>query len=87
MGVNEKIVTLRLLLSEQQIRYGGYGGIGYYHIAGTYIALFANLIACGAWEGDYIFDFFERYRPLRSRRRCIPIPKVRPNRFLAWPIC
>jgi hypothetical protein len=61
MGVNEKIVTLRLLLSEQQIRYGGYGGIGYYHIAGTYIALFANLIACGAWEGDYIFDFFERY--------------------------
>jgi TnpA family transposase len=49
------------LLSEQHIRYGGYGGIGYYHIAGTYIALFANLIACGAWEGNYIFDFFERY--------------------------
>lgn len=49
------------LLAEQHIRYGGYGGIGYYHVAGTYIALFANLIACGAWEGTYILDFFERY--------------------------
>ncbi len=25
------------LLSEYHIRYGGWGGIGYYHVSGTYI--------------------------------------------------
>lgn len=49
------------LLAEQHIRYGGYGGIGYYHVADTYIAIFSNLIACGAWEGTYLLDFFGRY--------------------------
>lgn len=28
------------LLSEYHIRYGGYGGIGYYHVSDKYIALF-----------------------------------------------
>jgi hypothetical protein len=27
------------LLAEYHIRYGGYGGIGYYHVSDTYIAL------------------------------------------------
>ncbi|CAG9186990.1 hypothetical protein LMG32289_06726 [Cupriavidus pampae] len=28
------------LLSEYHIRYGGYGGIGYYHVSDMYIAIF-----------------------------------------------
>ncbi|MDP9314179.1 MAG: Tn3 family transposase [Chloroflexota bacterium] len=47
------------LLSEQHIRYGGYGGIGYYHVADTYIALFSHFIPCGAWEGSFILDIFQ----------------------------
>jgi TnpA family transposase len=44
------------LLTEYHIRYGGYGGIGYYHISDTYIALFSHFIPCGVWEGVYILD-------------------------------
>ena len=44
------------LLSEGHIRYGGYGGIAYYHISDTYIALFSHFIPCGAWEAIYILD-------------------------------
>jgi TnpA family transposase len=44
------------LLSEYHIRYGGWGGIGYYHISDTYIALFSSFIACGVWEAIYILD-------------------------------
>ncbi|MCK9397673.1 MAG: transposase, partial [Methylobacter sp.] len=44
------------LLSERHIRYGGYGGIAYYHISDTYIALFSHFIPCGVWEAVYILD-------------------------------
>jgi TnpA family transposase len=44
------------LLSEYHIRYGGWGGIGYYHVSDTYIALFSSFIACGVWEAVYILD-------------------------------
>jgi TnpA family transposase len=44
------------LLSEYHIRDGGWGGIGYYHVADTYIALFSRFIACGVWEALYILD-------------------------------
>ena len=44
------------LLSEYHIRYGGYGGIGYYHVSDTYIALFSRFIPCGVWEAVYILD-------------------------------
>jgi hypothetical protein len=44
------------LLSEYHIRYGGYGGIGYYHVSDNYIALFSRFIPCGVWEGIYILD-------------------------------
>lgn len=44
------------LLSEYHIRYGGYGGIGYYHISDTYIALFSHFIPCGVYEAIYILD-------------------------------
>jgi len=49
------------LLAERHIRYGGYGGIGYYHVAGDYIALFSRFIPCGALEGVYILDPFFRH--------------------------
>lgn len=44
------------LLSEYHIRYGGYGGIGYYPVSDTYIALFSHFIPCGVWEAVYLLD-------------------------------
>ena len=44
------------LLSEYHIRYGGYGGIAYHHIADKYIALFSHFIPCGTWEAVYIIE-------------------------------
>ena len=44
------------LLSEQHIRYGGYGGVAYYHVSDNYIALFSHFIPCGVWEAIYILD-------------------------------
>lgn len=44
------------LLSEYHIRYGGWGGIGYYHVSDTYIALFSTFISCGVWEAVHILD-------------------------------
>ena len=50
------------LLSEQHIRYGGYGGIALYLLSSTYIALMSNFIACSAWEGHYLLDVLEQNR-------------------------
>ncbi len=47
------------LMSEYHIRYGGYGGIGYYMVADSYVALFSRFSTCGAWEGHYILDFIK----------------------------
>jgi len=44
------------LLAEYHIRYGGYGGIAYHHIADTYVALFSHFIPCGVWEAIYLID-------------------------------
>lgn len=50
------------LMAESHIRYGGSGGIGYYLIADTYIALFSRFTTCGSWEGHYILDFVTENR-------------------------
>jgi TnpA family transposase len=44
------------LIGARHIRYGGYGGIAYHHIADTYIALFTSFIPCGVWEAIHILD-------------------------------
>lgn len=44
------------LLAAKHIRYGGYGGIGYYHVSDQYIALFSNFISCGVHESVYLVD-------------------------------
>ena len=44
------------LLAEYHIRYGGYGGLGDYHVADNYIALFSHFIPCGVFEALYLFD-------------------------------
>ncbi len=44
------------LMGSQHIRYGGFGGIAYHHIADTYIALFTSFISCGVWEAVHILD-------------------------------
>jgi TnpA family transposase len=48
----------RNLLAERHIRYGGFGGVAYYHVSDLYIALFSHFIPCGAYEGVYILDPF-----------------------------
>ena len=50
------------LKSSYHIRYGGYGGIGYYLVSDTYIALFSRFLACGAYEGHAILDFVTENR-------------------------
>ena len=51
-------------MTEYHVRYGGYGGIGYYLVSDTYIALFSRFIACGAYEGHSILDFVAENRSL-----------------------
>ena len=46
------------LISEHHLRYGGYGGIGYYMVSDMYIALFSRFTTCGSWEGHNILDYF-----------------------------
>ena len=46
------------LLSEFHVRYGSYGGIGYYHVSDKYIALFSRFIPCGVFEASFILDPF-----------------------------
>ncbi len=38
------LAAIVILIGSQHIRYGGYGGIAYYHIADSYIALFTSFI-------------------------------------------
>jgi len=47
------------LMAEYHIRYGGYGGIGYYLLSDSYIALVSRFTTCGSWEGHYILDFLK----------------------------
>ncbi|MDE2422485.1 MAG: Tn3 family transposase [Gammaproteobacteria bacterium] len=44
------------LMAEYHIRYGGYGGIAYHHVADNYVALFSHFIPCGVWEAVYIIE-------------------------------
>lgn len=44
------------IMAQYHIRYRGYGGIAYYHVSNTYIALFSNFITCGVYEGRYLLD-------------------------------
>ncbi len=44
------------LLAEYHLRYGGYGGLGYYHVSDKYIALFSRFAACGTYEATYVLD-------------------------------
>ena len=46
------------LVSEYHVRYGSYGGIGYYHVSDKYIALFSRFIPCGVYEASFILDPF-----------------------------
>ena len=74
-------VTLREnnLLGSRHIRYGGYGGIAYHHIADTYIALFTTFIPCGVWEAVHILDASsqEQARSHPARHACTRTLRVR----------
>ena len=50
------------LMTDYHIHYGGYGGIGFYLVSDTYIALFSRFSACGAYEGHSILDFVAENR-------------------------
>lgn len=51
-----------LMLVDQHIRYGGFGGIAYHHVSDMYIMLFTQFIACGVWEAVHILDGLIRNR-------------------------
>lgn len=51
------------LLAAHHIRYGRYGGVGYYHVSDTYIALFSNFISCGVHESIYLLDALSKMIP------------------------
>lgn len=44
------------LLAAHHIRYGRYGGVGYYHVSDQYIALFSNFISSAVHESVYLLD-------------------------------
>jgi TnpA family transposase len=44
------------LLAAHHIRYGRYGGVGYYHVSDQYIALFSNFISAAVHESVYLLD-------------------------------
>ncbi|MEM1244284.1 MAG: Tn3 family transposase [Pseudomonadota bacterium] len=44
------------LLAAHHIRYGKYGGVGYYHVSDQYIALFSNFISSAVHESVYLLD-------------------------------
>jgi len=46
------------LVGELHIRYGAYGGIGYYYVSDTYQALLSRFITCGTYEAIHILDLF-----------------------------
>ncbi len=46
----------RNLMAAYSAKYGGYGGMGYYHVSDTYIALFSNFISCGVYEALHIIE-------------------------------
>jgi hypothetical protein len=74
----------RNLLAEYHIRYGDFGGIGYYHLSELYIALFNHFIPCGAYEGVYILDPFYKTRVKSSPTPCTPIPTARARLSSGW---
>ena len=73
------------LIGAQHIRYGGYGGIAYHHIADNYIALFTSFIPCGVWEAIHILDGLMKNRSESSRILCMPTPRGRANPSLDCP--
>lgn len=44
------------LLAAHHIRYGRYGGVGYYHVSDQYIALFSNFISSAVHESVYLLN-------------------------------
>ena len=44
------------LLAAHHVRYGRYGGVGYYHVSDQYIALFSNFISSAVHESVYLLD-------------------------------
>lgn len=43
-------------IAEYRIKYGGYGGMAYYHVSDKYIALISHFHPCGVYEGAHILD-------------------------------
>ena len=75
------------LLSEYYLRYGGYGGIGYYHVSGTYIALFSHFIPCGVYEAVYILDGLVKTNRTFNPIRCTAIHRRKAPLCLVCHIC
>ena len=44
------------LLAEYHLRYGGWGGMAYHHVADTSVARFSHFTPCGTWEAIDIIE-------------------------------
>jgi hypothetical protein len=74
------------LLSEYHIRYGGYGGIGYYHVSDMYIALFSHFISLwclgggkDAWSSFRLLPC-SRLLTISRQRACAAAPRAKSRR-------
>ncbi len=63
------------LLSEYHIRYGGYGGIGYYHVSDTYIALSATSSLAVSGRRSTSSTVYSRTKATSSPRFFMPTRK------------
>ncbi len=57
------------LMAEYHFRYRDIGGVAYYHIADTYVAIFSRFVPCGTWEAIYIIDgLFKNRSDIQPRK-------------------
>ena len=76
------------LMSEYHIRYGGYGGIGYYLVSDTYIALFSRFIPAVPGKRSTHPGLRQREPVGRSSPTpSTPTPRASRRRSSAWPTC
>jgi Tn3 transposase DDE domain len=75
------------LMSEYHLRYGGYGGIGYYMVSDMYIALFSRFTTCGSWEGHNILDYLVENDSTCSQTLSMPTLRARARPSSGSRIC
>ena len=74
------------LLSEYHIRYGGWGGIGYYHVSDTYIALFSSFIPVASGKLFISLTDYWKMNQISDLIHYMQIHKDNQNQYSDWHI-